>query len=133
MEPLTGALKKVAELRPVTFEWKNPDDALQRAGTHTGFIAQEVEKVFPQWVGQNDKGFKTLDPERIEAMAMLVGSIQTLKAQNDALQDRVKSLEGGRNRLTSGFSEGGIGLGMFAIAGAIVFASSRRKRAEARS
>lgn len=119
----------------MTYEWKTPapDGREKPTGTQTGFIAQDVEPIFPTWVGQDSNGFKTLTISPREFQALEVEAFKTLKLQNDELRDRVKSLEGGRNRLTSGFGEGGIGLGMFAMAGAIVFASSRRKRTEARS
>jgi len=74
--------------------------------------------------------YKTLELRQIEALE--VESIRTLKLQNDALQERVKSLEAGRRPVVSGFGEGGVGLGLAAVAGAILF-SSRRKRTEARA
>jgi len=121
-------------LRPVTFEWKDAEqNGFHRPGTQKGFIAQEVEQVIPEWVGTNTEGFKTLDTRGIEGTAMLVDSIRALKFQNDELRDRVKSIEAGRRPLVSGFGEGGIGLGMVGIAGAIVLASRRRARSETRS
>jgi hypothetical protein len=124
-----GALGDLAKLRAVTFEWKEPG-AHGPAGTQLGFIAQEVEKVRPDWVTVDDQGFKAVNLKGLEVM--LVASVSTLKASNDALraqaadlQDRVKSLEAGRRPMISGFGEGGIGLGLFAVACAIMV--SQRK------
>ncbi|HEX6258560.1 MAG TPA: tail fiber domain-containing protein [Candidatus Saccharimonadales bacterium] len=46
---ITTALDHIAKLRPVTWEWKNKHDdpTLQH-----GFIAQEIEAVFPDLVGE---------------------------------------------------------------------------------
>ena len=37
-------------------------------GKHIGFIAQEVEKVFPNWVDTDAKGMKWLNMEGVNAM-----------------------------------------------------------------
>lgn len=100
-------------------------------GIQTGFIAQEVERVFPSWVHEGSDGFKALNYRQTEGLE--VESIRELKVQNDALRERVKALEAGRRPWVSGFDEGGIGFGIAAIAGAIVFTSLRPKRTEARS
>ncbi len=138
IQPLSGALDDILRLRPVTFEWKSPNQN-QSAGTQTGFIAQEVEKVKPEWVSVNQDGFKTinLDPMRLDAM--FVESFQTIRTENDDLrvrsalpEDRVKSLEAGRRPLVSGLrSKAGSALALCAIAGALVL--TRRKRPEERA
>ena len=54
--PLRGALERVLQLRGVTFEWNElgQQETQQESGgePQIGFIAQEVETVFPQWVRQ---------------------------------------------------------------------------------
>lgn len=128
IQPLVGSLDKILRLRPVTFEWKEPDDH-NGPGTQIGFIAQDVEKVLPEWVGANDKGFKTVDKKGLDVM--LVASVQALKRENDGLRARVNSLEAGRRPMISGVGEGGIGLGLVAIAGALVI--THRKRSDERA
>lgn len=44
---ITGSLDRVAKLRPVTWNWKDEDDEDK---LRYGFIAQEVEKLFPDLV-----------------------------------------------------------------------------------
>ncbi|MDM7915968.1 MAG: tail fiber domain-containing protein, partial [Candidatus Eisenbacteria bacterium] len=60
IQPLHGALDRVLGLRGVTFEYT--DEAAERGlalpGEQIGLIAQEVEKVFPDWVGQDEDGTK---------------------------------------------------------------------------
>jgi hypothetical protein len=127
VQSLSGSLDDLAKLRPVTFEWKIPDDHGREPGKQFGFIAQEVEKVKPEWVGVDDQGFKTLNTTRLQIM--LVDSVRTLKTENDELRDRVKALEAGRRPLISGMGEGGLGIGLVAIAGALIV-SRRRRLAE---
>ncbi len=129
VEPLVGSLDKIAALRPVSYEWRKTDDH-HPSGAHIGFIAQDVEKVFPEWVGTDDDGFKTvdrggLDVFLVDAVQALKRKNDDLKVDNDDLRQRVKALEAGRRPLVSGFGEGGIGVGLLAIACAV--AITRRK------
>ena len=94
--PLTGGLAKITALNPVSFAWINPTE--HGGKTHMmGFIAQEVEEVFPDFVGtQKAKGKdaalvgpdgtnKTLELP-IGFDAQLVSAIKELKAENEALR-----------------------------------------------
>jgi|GEM_PF-6738665 len=51
---MTGALDKVMQLRGVNFNWINQDEHPYEQGLQGGFIAQEVEAVFPSWVKEVD-------------------------------------------------------------------------------
>jgi Chaperone of endosialidase len=55
IQPLTGAIDQLLQLRGVTYEWKELDNHGKTAGTKRGFIAQEMERVFPDWVQTDDK------------------------------------------------------------------------------
>ena len=48
VKPIAGALYRIARLTPVRYDWRNPN--LHGAKSEAGFIAQEVEKVFPELV-----------------------------------------------------------------------------------
>ncbi len=67
IQPLGNFLEKLTELRPVTFEWKDPKKLNAKDGKHIGFIAQEVEKVFPYWVDTDKDGMKWLSMEGVNA------------------------------------------------------------------
>ncbi|MBL9114374.1 MAG: tail fiber domain-containing protein [Verrucomicrobiaceae bacterium] len=95
---LTGSLDRLLKLRSVTFEYKEPEKIGEIEGVRTGFIAQEVEKVFPDWVGEKADGFKYVAPTGFESLAVQAlrelraekdAEIAKLKAQNAALQKQI--------------------------------------------
>lgn len=77
----------------------------------------------PEWVSNDPKGYKSLNTRGLEAL--MVESLRTLKAENDALRDRVKALED--RRVVSSTSPGLLGLAMLGVLGG-VFAFSRRQQ-----
>jgi hypothetical protein len=130
VKPLTGALDQLLQLKGVTYNWKKPEEHENQAGAQTGFIAQEVEKVFPTWVGQNTDGFRTLNIPPMQFAAMQVEAVRALKVKNDELEARLQTLEANRRPLISGLTAEGtlFGVGFVTMAGAFVV--SRRKRSE---
>lgn len=84
-----GSLEKLDALRPVTFNYKDKDHFSYIEGTIPGFIAQEVQQVMPQWVGQGEDGYLYLNPVGYEAM--VVDAIQELRAEKDAQIDALKN------------------------------------------
>jgi hypothetical protein len=101
IQPMTGALAKVAQLKPVTYKW-NADDSQSQ-----GFIAHELQEVVPECVtGEKDAvdaegnpQYQGIDTSFL--VATLAAAIQELKGINDAqaqiitaLTARVEALEG---------------------------------------
>ena len=92
--PMTGALAKVAALKPVTYKW-NVDGS-----DGEGFIAHELAEVVPQCVtGQKDavdaEGkpvYQGIDTSFL--VATLTKAIQELKAELDATKAEVAALKG---------------------------------------
>ena len=82
IEPLAGALDQLLKLRSVTFEYKEPEKVHQFPGKQTGFIAQEVEQVFPEWVTTNAEGFKAVTVRSFESLA--VQALRELRNEKDA-------------------------------------------------
>jgi hypothetical protein len=82
--PMTGALAKVAQLKPVTYKWKSNGSDGQ------GFIAHELQSVVPDCVtGEKDAVdadgkpiYQGMDTSHL--VATLVSAIQELKAEFDA-------------------------------------------------
>lgn len=101
IQPLCNALGTVANLRGVTFDWIR-DDGRERSfpdGRQVGFIAQEVEKVLPEVVSTDAKGFKSVAyqnvvPVLVEAVKQQQKLIAELKRGNAALEARLRRLEG---------------------------------------
>jgi hypothetical protein len=88
IEPLTGALDRLLQLRSVTFEYKDPQSIHEAPGVQIGMIAQEVEKIFPDWVDTAANGMKRLSIHGFEALT--VQALRELRAEKDA---RISALE----------------------------------------
>ena len=93
------ALKVVNELRPVSFEWKEPQDSGME-GSQLGFIAQEVEEIIPEAVLTEDneeetKGLKynALIPVLTKAIQELEIQNVTLKAENEFLRQEIAQIK----------------------------------------
>ena len=56
-----------------------------------GFIAQEVEQVFPHWVATDPDGYKKINMEHLDSL--LVNAIKEQQAQIEKLQTQVAALE----------------------------------------
>lgn len=137
VKPLESALDELLKLKGVTFEWIDPKAHGNDSATQRGFIAQDVEKVFPNWVkadgytAPDGQKYRTLELRQIEALE--VESIRILKESNDALKEQVATLE---ERLASlenarphaGLNLNGLGLGAGGLALAGVLLATRRKR-----
>jgi len=91
VSPLTGALEKVLRLQGVSFEWKEPEKMGDLTGPQMGLVAQEVEKVFPEWVSDDPDGYRELTVRGFEALA--IEAIRELKAEVDDLKTRISELE----------------------------------------
>jgi hypothetical protein len=94
IEPLRGALNRLLELRPVTFEYKDPQSIHEAPGVQIGMIAQEVEKVFPDWVDTAHNGMKRLSIHGFEALT--VQALRELRAEKDA---KIAELEAANDRM----------------------------------
>ena len=88
-----GDLAKVMQLNPVTFDWKN---AVSR-NDQTGFVAQEVETIFPNEVlgdaydVEVEGSGKSINT--IGLLSHTVKALQELKTLVDALETRIATLE----------------------------------------
>ncbi len=80
--PIDHALGDLLSLRGVTYQWKDPESQGGMGGTYTGMIAQDVEKVFPEWVGEDKNGYKTLTITGFEGVA--VEALRELREEKDA-------------------------------------------------
>jgi hypothetical protein len=88
---LEGALDRLLQLRGVTFDWNELGPKEGAGEKQIGFIAQEVETVFPQWVRNNGDGYKHLAIRGFEALA--VEALRQLQAEIEQLRGRIGVLE----------------------------------------
>ncbi len=87
---LQGALDKLLDLRGVTFEWNEPDKHGNQTGNQIGLVAQEVEKVFPEWIGTDTEGFKMITVRGFEAL--VIEAFRELKEENNALKKQLSQV-----------------------------------------
>jgi hypothetical protein len=98
--PMAGSLEQLLRLRGVTFRY-NDDSPAATDGEQRGFVAQEVERVFPDWVVEKDlgagprkmlsiSGFEALT---VESLRELKQANDTLRAENDELRERLAAVE----------------------------------------
>jgi hypothetical protein len=97
VESLGGTLDRLLKLRGVRFEYR-PEvtpKAMYLPGQQIGFIAQEVEQVFPDWVAESADGYKTVGPRGFEALT--VEALRELRAESAAIDGgqsaRIAALE----------------------------------------
>lgn len=86
--PLSGALDRLLALRGVTFAYN--EDAPRHyytPGSHTGFVAQDVAKVYPEWVSADEQGYLLVGPQGFEAIA-----VEALRELRDDHQGQLAQL-----------------------------------------
>jgi len=93
---LRASLDQLLKLRGVIFEWKEPEKHGNLTGVQRGFIAQEVEQVFPEWVGEDSNGSKFLTIYGFEALT--IEAFRELKDNIDSLNERIQEIESTVNR-----------------------------------
>jgi hypothetical protein len=118
IQPLLGALNKISQLQPITYQWINPAEHSNSTNTYAGFVAQDVAQIFPEWVfdlmpkgkdealvPKNEKVKSLYFPNEFFAYIVeavkelkekndtLKAEIDNLKTQNSGLEDKIKTLE----------------------------------------
>jgi len=102
---LSNMLTSVLALRGVTYNWKT-EEFPEKEFTEElqiGFIAQELEKIFPELVYTDKNGYKAVDyskltPILLEATKEQQNLIEELKASNSAALDRLDLIESKLNK-----------------------------------
>lgn len=101
---IPDALDRLTRLRGVHFRYTDPEQAMGAGGPRIGFLAEEVEQVFPEWVGYNEDGYRFLSLTGFEAV--VVEALRTLQERNAAaieIRDRqIASLEAGLAEMAAG-------------------------------
>ena len=102
----TVGLADINKIKVRNFEYRTADEitdsalqaydktqlAVSMSGKQVGCIAQELEIVLPSAVTTDDRGIKNVQVDEIHWH--MIKAIQELSAKNDALEARIKTLEG---------------------------------------
>ena len=75
--------KELFNLNPVTFSFKSD---LQKK-IHFGFIAQEIEKIYPELVGNNNLGYKSVN--YTEMIPLLLAKMKIMQDEIDELKTKI--------------------------------------------
>ena len=84
IKPIESALDKVMKLEGVTFDWIQKEDQILDIKEDIGFIAQDVQKVIPELVRENDNGMLSMRHQGISPI--LLEAIKELKAEIEELK-----------------------------------------------
>ena len=86
IEPVKNALQKIQAIDAVYYQWdkETHPELVVSDEREIGVIAQDVEKVFPELVKTNEKGFKSVNYSKLSAVLL-----QVVKEQ----QERIDNLE----------------------------------------
>ena len=101
IEDLASPLEKTTQLRGVSYKWK---DTSKSQRTQIGVIAQEVEKVYPEFVHTNDEGMKAVNYAQmtailIEAVKELNKKVEVLESENASLKTSLSEIATLKNQV----------------------------------
>ena len=85
--PLVNTLAAVQQLNGYTYHWKdntNPDEQI-------GLLAQELQKVYPQLVKENEKGMLSVNYSGM--VPVLLEAIKEQQRQNEKMQQEIDALK----------------------------------------
>ena len=99
IKTLDDSLSKIAALRGVSYQWRQSEfpDKNFSEGEQIGIVAQEIEKVFPELVSENSKGYKSVSYTGL--VAPLIEAVKSLKQQNESQQATIDDLTARLNAL----------------------------------
>jgi Chaperone of endosialidase len=100
IQPLENTLSKVQKIVGVSYDLRKDEFPEKNFSdkTQIGFIAQDLEKIFPEMVFTDEKGYKSVDyarltPVLVEALKELILKNQTLENKNQTLETKNQTLE----------------------------------------
>lgn len=112
IEPLPEVLDRVLRLRPVSYHFKVNEPGTPKS---LGFIAQEVETLFPEVVSEGASGYKSMAYTALVPVTVAAlqeehriaekrerekdAEIEKLQRQNEALEKRLEAIEARLNKL----------------------------------
>ncbi len=88
IEPLEGVLEAILQLTPIRYRYRTGTG--HPADPQLGLSAQEVRRVLPELVSEDAEGH--LSVAYTDLAAVLVGAVQELEAENQALREELETL-----------------------------------------
>jgi len=88
---LNGSLEKVLAVRGVRFDLIADKEVNPGEGKHIGFIAQELEKEFPEVVATDKEGMKSVAYDKMTAV--LVEAVKEQQKEIDLLKEEIAELK----------------------------------------
>ena len=90
----------IGKVQVKNFEYRTEDEitevpshaVINKQGVQLGVIAQEIQTILPDMVNEESTGVLSVNPDNMTWY--LVNAVQELSAKNDALEARIKELEG---------------------------------------
>ncbi|MCX6163374.1 MAG: tail fiber domain-containing protein, partial [Ignavibacteriae bacterium] len=114
IQPLDNTLDKIMKLRGVSFVYNNDNTGKRQIG----FIAQEMEELFPEFITTDDNGLKGVSYANVSAV--LLEGIKEQQKQIDGLNARLLALEKKSGVIqTSGFVPEGSNTGLWFFLSAV--------------
>jgi len=94
---ITNVLDRIVQLQGVVYKWKKKT-GLDTENDYIGLYAQDVEKQFPELVGNMPNGYKTLNynnlvPVLVEGIKEQQKEIEELKNQNITLKAEIEEIK----------------------------------------
>lgn len=87
-------LEEISRLNPVVFSYKEDNPRKLPSGTsEVGFLAQEVQKAFPEAVSEATDGYLDFDIHPINVA--LINAVKELKAENERLNAEIDQMKSG--------------------------------------
>ena len=84
---MSNSLQSVVSLKGYNYYLRNE----KNPNLQTGFIAQEIQKIFPELVNTGSDGYLSVD--YIGLIPHLVESVKSLKSENEFLKERLSKIE----------------------------------------
>ncbi|MDD3876974.1 MAG: tail fiber domain-containing protein [Bacteroidales bacterium] len=92
---LEGSLQKIIQLRGVRYDLIEDENIIDGRGKHIGFIAQELESQFPEFVVTGEDGFKSVSYDKMTAVL-----VEAVKEQQLEIQNQQQIIENQNIRIT---------------------------------
>jgi hypothetical protein len=87
--PFPKLLEKLVQLQPVHFYWRTQEFPERHFGSAPsyGLIAQEVERVLPELVSEDEQGYKMVNYSKLPLLTLQ--AVKELKQENEALKQKL--------------------------------------------